>query len=49
MKQAKHNGKVEGPRYVPKFTNGTWVVFDRVKFCVAATARTEKQAKEGCK
>lgn len=27
-----HNGKLNGPRYVTKFVNGIWTIFDRWEF-----------------
>ncbi len=32
MSQPNHNGKVTGPRFVTKWVNGIWTIFDRVKF-----------------
>lgn len=36
------NGKITGPRYVMKFTNGLHVIFDRLNFEVAEVFRTRK-------
>jgi hypothetical protein len=40
------NGKITGPRYVMKFTNGLHIIFDRLNFEVAEVFRTRKLMEE---
>lgn len=39
------DGKIVGPRFVKKFVNGIWTIFDRLKFMnVEPNLGTEKNA-----
>jgi hypothetical protein len=42
-KPQQFNGKLTGPRYVKKFVNGIWTIFDRLYFTnVEPNMGTEK-------
>jgi hypothetical protein len=43
MSQPKFNGRFTGPRFVLKFTNGTWIIFDRLRWeaCEAVSRRVD--------
>ncbi len=40
------DGKITGPRYVMRFTNGLHIIFDRERFEVAEVFRTRKLMEE---
>lgn len=47
--QKVFNGRFTGPRFVEKFTNGVWTVFDRLQFKATAAFLTKKAAETEAK